>query len=319
MGRRAQGSRITFAVVALAGAATSCSAPPRLAAPVDDGTCGSTCAGRCSTGRCEVALSSAVSCFVVDDAGVYWSSGDTVSSQPATGGAVVTLATSEASPCVFAVDATDVYWIDHDGAVMRGPKAGGAAPTWVHGAGAANALAIDATNLYWIDDSGVMAASLSGGAPTMLAADGPTPMAIAVDDANVYWTNGERGTVKSVPKAGGAVTLLAEYEKYPWSLAVDATSVYWAEEPTASVHATPKGGGPITTLGMGDGALYGMTIDDASVYFTSFHSVIEVPKQGSGSMTLPSLAGSVPFRIAVSSTSVYWLDDAATLTRVTPK
>jgi hypothetical protein len=54
---------------------------------------------------------------------------------------------------------------------------------------------VDATRVYWtsgIDSSGagsVMMATLDGGAPTKLAPGKNEPLSLAVDDANVYWTD----------------------------------------------------------------------------------------------------------------------------------
>jgi hypothetical protein len=69
-------------------------------------------------------------------------------------------------------------------------------------------VAVDAQNVYWTDGDArkVQMAPKNGGGPvTTLVADeeGP-PVAIAVDDVNVYWgSDGGHGGIRKASKCGG--------------------------------------------------------------------------------------------------------------------
>jgi sugar lactone lactonase YvrE len=78
-------------------------------------------------------------------------------------------------------------------------------------------------------------------APPALAANLAHPNFIAVDAANVYWTDYGDGTVAKVPLDGGAPTVLASGQGSPAGIAVDATSVTWVNEDGGTVmRLTPK-------------------------------------------------------------------------------
>jgi hypothetical protein len=129
------------------------------------------------------------------------------------GGAPKTLATDRGNAEHVVVDARRVYWTNPTrGVVMAAPIGGGGAVELVKGERYPLALAIDAVNIYWIDhgrpdpDSKpstvlLRKAPLAGGTAITLAnIDGS--VAIAVDATCVYWTEarGTTGTVMTVAK-----------------------------------------------------------------------------------------------------------------------
>jgi hypothetical protein len=78
-----------------------------------------------------------------------------------------------------------------------------------------------------VDDGVVMKAPLGGGSPEVLASGQGRPNCIAVDDANVYWTNLGGGTITKIPIEGGTPMTLASGQHGPGGIAVDGKSVYW--------------------------------------------------------------------------------------------
>jgi hypothetical protein len=66
-----------------------------------------------------------------------------------------------------------------------------------------------------------------GGRCLQTLASGGSPVQLAVDSQNVYFT-AYNGTVNQVPVSGGAVTVLASNLGYPWGITSDASAVYFA-------------------------------------------------------------------------------------------
>ena len=108
-----------------------------------------------------------------------------------------------------------------------------------HGAAASLSLSGSSAgpsgHLYWANAAffygpvGVSVVPRGGGNVTTLAGGEGIPVAVAVDDTNVYWIADAYniGTVNEVPVGGGSVTTLASGQSGPVSLAVDGTNVYW--------------------------------------------------------------------------------------------
>jgi outer membrane protein assembly factor BamB len=165
---------------------------------------------------------------------LYWA-GPGVQSVPVVGGPV-TAVVSDTTVGAVATDGANLYW-SAAGGLYEMPLAGGAA-TNITPSAQGMALAVDGTNVYYAANttlgSGVVGyVPLGGGSPTVLA-DGRigSMMAIAIDDANVYWIEGfgtiGRGAVAAVPKAGGQAMVLAAALQDPMALAVDTSGIYFA-------------------------------------------------------------------------------------------
>lgn len=86
-------------------------------------------------------------CLTVDDASVWFCSGNKVMKAPKAGGAAQAIATADSAVQVLAVDAKHVYFASGTG-VGRAPKDGGASEAFTKTTGAASALALDATSVY---------------------------------------------------------------------------------------------------------------------------------------------------------------------------
>ncbi|WP_437923159.1 hypothetical protein WMF37_29495 [Sorangium sp. So ce291] len=93
---------------------------------------------------------------------------------------------------------TDVLWASQQG-IMKGPKSGGST-VLLHMTGQVHGMAVDSENVYWTQwGSDIAKGPLTGGEPTLIAEDQPSPWEIAVDATHVYWINYD-GTVMKAPK-----------------------------------------------------------------------------------------------------------------------
>ncbi|HTQ44696.1 MAG TPA: hypothetical protein VMI75_18170 [Polyangiaceae bacterium] len=237
-------------------------------------------------------------------------------------GTPVVLATGPHPMTSLAVDATNVYWVDLLGSVMKVSKCGGV-PTTLATAGTAGSgggsagLAVDSTRAYWADDPGdVLAVPLSGGTPTTLATDTPQVMGLAVGGSDLYWVR--PFVVESIPVQGGALATLG----MPGAItqgppAVDDTSIYWVGDGIFSMLRT---GGAVTTLAAMP-FVRGLAIDDANVYWCasslSNAPIMSTPKAGGISVTLAT-DQSGAFAFAVDGLNVYWTDPARNLVMKVP-
>ena len=148
--------------------------------------------------------------------------------------------------------------------------------------------------------------------PVNLSSGLNSPLRVAVDSTNIYWTeNNSSGTVKKVSISGGTVTTLASGLSNPADIAVDSTNIYWTEDTT--VKKVSISGGTATTLASGQSYPYGIAVDSTSVYWAEFSSgtVKKVSINGGTATTLASGLSS-PDNIAVDSSNVYWTEFTAT-------
>jgi len=159
---------------------------------------------------------------VADDTFVYWTNEGTAGMMPADG-SVSRLDHTQTGALVEPVASQQ----DTPRALVRDADAGGLTQA-----------------IYWATfgpTGALMRAQLKGGAlqpPEVLAPMQSYPNGIAVDGANVYWTNRGDGTVLSLPKtavAGDAPVTLASGQLAPGAIAADATDIYWVNEGSSSV------------------------------------------------------------------------------------
>jgi hypothetical protein len=144
------------------------------------------------------------------------------------------------------------------------------------------AIAVDATSIYFTAgedySSAVFSLPLAGGAVTTLAS-GQSAHSVAIDSANVYWTNwapAPPGNIRSVPRTGGYVTMRADNQGVPSSIAADGTNVYWTDSSAGTVMRVAASGGALTTLATGLTHPSGIAVDATSVYFGTHDAVMKL-------------------------------------------
>jgi hypothetical protein len=192
--------------------------------------------------------------IAVDATGVYWTDDSSLLRVATTGGASIMLASGPSPWMNVAVNDALVVWTNQpaDGwSITSMGKSGSGVVTSVaeSATGLVGALAIDESSAYFASfgpgygaSGTVSSAALTGGGTAQMLAEG-YPTSIALDDANVYFTDypnmtGE-GAVRRVSKAGGASTTLASgLDEAPSAVAVDDTRVYWLGATT--VMSAPK-------------------------------------------------------------------------------
>lgn len=158
------------------------------------------------------------------------------------------------------------------------------------------------------------------GACTMVFVQGTLPIALAVDPAYLYWTNGstypEHGLVMKLPKTGGQQpTPLAFNQVLPGALAVRETDAYWSVEgPDAGALVTMPtlgGGAPELVAAEPLGSVSRVALDAQRAYWVSDLLVGHVASAplGGGAATILAANQATPHDLAIDATHVYWTVD----------
>ncbi len=152
--------------------------------------------------------------------------------------------------------------------------------------------------------------------PELVATALKDPWYLALDAANVYWTDVTGGAITRVDKAGLTAPIeLAVAESGPFAVAVDAAHVYWTNRGDGTiVRANKDDGGARTVLAMSDGPRE-IALDDASIYWSAEGSdastggVFRAAKDGAAPVALAPRGGS-PMGLALAGPRVCWADHA---------
>ncbi len=151
-------------------------------------------------------------------------------------------------------------------------------------------------------------------APVAIVSGLTNAYGIAVDDANVYWTDNNSGTVMKAPKTGGTPQVLASGEPNTQFMALDAAHVYWTDgySPGGRIGRVAKDGGPVETVASVEGPR-ALALDTSTVYFTVYglgSPVMSAPLAG-GQATILADAQPNGRGIAVYQGIVYWGNQGA--------
>jgi hypothetical protein len=268
-----------------------------------------------------------------------------------------------------AIDDANIYWVDFAAApgdagapatqnILSVSKCGGPVTTVAAGlaqqadalqGGTLLFLAADGESVYSTiptaeGDGGFTAATgaimvfpRAGGLAQTLAVD-QSPIGIAVDEANVYWTNwmaengGVSGSIRSAPKDRGKVTTLATTPimASPEEILVNDAYIAWTTLDASgliSVMSMSKTGGAAITLVSNVACatlpFAAFAIDSTSAYWAEVSPdgesawLVKAPLSGGVAVSLAPvgvppangvLPGNAVTSLAVDETSVYWTE-----------
>ncbi len=168
-------------------------------------------------------------------------------------------------------------------------------------------LAVDHADVYWTDPETdeLMKVPKRGGEAVRVASRHGWADHILLDDEYVYFTADER--VKRMPKDGGEAETVARCPNPPSAIAVDDDYVYVADRLTGTVIAAPCDGSEVETVAVGQLGVGALALDDDAVYWTTSEGALRrAPKDGGPLETLAETAGPAG-ALVVDQTCVYWL------------
>jgi sugar lactone lactonase YvrE len=156
----------------------------------------------------------------------------------------------------------------------------------------------------------------SGGVcqPVTLASGQRTPWCIALDSANVYWTNYDGGTVMKVSLDGTTMTTLATGGGIPYGIAVDSTNVYWVDaNGNGALWSVPLNGGTGVLLAAGGvrSQYRAVSVDSTRVYWEDEDNPGGIfaasPDGGARTMIARGDYANSTCHLALDRNNVYWL------------
>jgi hypothetical protein len=165
---------------------------------------------------------------------------------------------------------------------------------------------------FWAQTSNVFAAPVAGGSavPIALATE---PFGLAVDAANVYWTDTAIGQVMKMPKSGGTPVVLSTGGFSPLRITVDAANVYFSSS-DGPLRRVPIAGGPTVAVTSVAVTAADIAVDGANLYWTGAGAglapgVYRVPLAGGTLVRLASsLSNEFANGLALDSAFVYWTE-----------
>jgi len=189
--------------------------------------------------------------IAVDATSVYWASYDgtnaSIMKVPIGGGTPTTLATGLRIPQFVTVDTVNVYWNDMQANTINSvPIAGGIVGTLDADEGT-TVMSIAARKgwVYWatmVSPGGIAEVPAGGGSLKVFATTKGAEY-FAIDDYDVYWTDG-LGGIERMQIGGGTVSTVVYFgilsNGNASCIAVDDTDVYWGGMIDGSIQKAPK-------------------------------------------------------------------------------
>jgi hypothetical protein len=239
----------------------------------------------------------------------------------------------------IAANATTVYWTSSgttsltDGTVLAVPAVGGSVTTFAPEQVQPIGITLDGANVYWANagdiqvvpvgeygyegvgtPGGIMEAPLDGGTPTTLVSLTAEstyleePTYLAVDSANVYWTN-DWNAVWEASLADGATSMLTYSTGYgPWHIAAGGGNVFWTDNSSEGdvEQFTPgvDGGAPMV-LAIDQDEPGSIAVDTQNVYWVVGANVMYAPIASDTPMALAAEQIN-PIGLAIDDSNAYW-------------
>lgn len=157
------------------------------------------------------------------------------------------------------------------------------------------------------DSSFVERSCPTGGCTVVtLIAGLPEPISLAVDEANVYWTDSSLDAVMSRPLDGGSETMLASGQSNPFRIAVQGTNLYWIAGPLSTMPVT---GGSPRAISSGSRPPLQFALDETDICWTTLapgflppSSLMVAPLAGGATTTI--VGGQ--FCVGLDASKVFW-------------
>lgn len=246
----------------------------------------------------------------------------------------VVLAMNQDRPVGIAVDDKRIYWANRgsvdagNGTVQTSALDGTDKRELVNKQPSAGFVAVDSTWVY-LTDQGTEQANFLDGRIVRIRKDGtafdriydnqPAPFGIAIDSANVYWTNALNGEVFRARLDGtGTPALIAPAAPYTFGIAADETAVFWTRfDPTdnlGEVYTARPDGGARGALASNQATPRGIAIDATTVYWVNEDddTVMSLPRTGLGTPKVLADRQDKPYTIVLDDKNVYWVNQGAT-------
>lgn len=177
-------------------------------------------------------------------------------SRPELGGDTTHTPDDQGEPRGAATDGKHIFWADHrESAIYKAPLLEFDAQLFTTGARLfaaeeATSVVIDGPDLLFtttstIQRGPIVPSSSTGEDVTTLAKDLGHPLSLALDDAYVYWVEGDSGEFRRMDKKGGPIATFAKTKPftdltYNHLIVVDATHVYWAQPAENAIYRIEK-------------------------------------------------------------------------------
>ena len=147
------------------------------------------------------------------------------------------------------------------------------------------------------------------------------PRDVAVDGANVYWTNESGGTVMRVPKGGGTSVEVGWNQPFAYGVAVDGMRAYWTtrqQTPNGTVGSAPLGGGAPSAIMTNLDLPEAIGVDATHLYWLARSGLYRADKMAPVPGMIAS-ASIIPGRLILDPNYVYWTDYNSGAINRTPK
>jgi hypothetical protein len=237
----------------------------------------------------------------------------TVMSRPKGGGSATPLASMQWAPHDLVLNANGLYWENYSaGEIWRIAPLGSAKVNVATEPSQMIVFAVDATNAYFVEKGSTIVhkAALAGGAastPLTMVTAGLAPGNLAADGTYVYWVNVLDGSIKRTTTDGVTTTTLVPSAGADVLYAFGGDVYFSTKSDIQKVNGASGGTPMVVVSGIANG-LTAMVVDTDGVYFTN-NTAGTVQRAGSDGVAHTIGASQVhPIGIATDATAIYWAE-----------